>query len=124
MRKLASVPLVLFLPVWSWAQETSPTLLSDYMARGVFMLWLVGILVVVLLAGAILIVNFAFAAKRPQDRPVLMTRRPGDQGILKSHVYPEEPYEAWALPAEEPPEEEEKAPGIPRIPRAPKKRPA
>jgi hypothetical protein len=73
--------------------------LSDYTARVAIYVLLVGVLVAVVLIGGFLIVNLGLMSKRPEDR--VGGRTPSDLGLLKSQVWPEEPYQAKALPAED-----------------------
>lgn len=75
------------------------SLFSDYDAQVAFYVMLAGVLVAVLLIGGILVVNFSMMSKRPQDKTG--RRDPSDVALLRSVAWPQEPYEAWALPAEE-----------------------
>lgn len=84
-------------PVRNSMMAESP--FTDYMARLVVEVFLVGVLVTILLLGGLVLVNLGLMYKRPEDR--VGGRTPSDLGLLKNEAWPEVPYEQNILPAQE-----------------------
>lgn len=85
---------------WQLHQQTTPAApFTDYDAQVAVYVLLVGFLVTVLLVGGMLILNLGLMSKRAEDR--VGGRNPSDVGFLKNALWPEEPYYARSLPAEE-----------------------
>jgi len=75
------------------------SLFSDYTAGVVVYVLLSAFLVAVLLIGGMLIVNFGFLAKRPEDR--IGGRTPSDIATFKGNVWPDDVVVRNTLPASE-----------------------
>src|SRR5690349_16709204 len=76
---------------------------TNYTAGVAIFTLLVGFLVTSLLIGGFLVLNIGLLSKRPEDR--IGNRTPSMPGILKTEIWPEEPYKEFSLPAEEEDEE-------------------
>jgi hypothetical protein len=77
--------------------------MTQYTARAVGIVLIIGVLVTALLGGAFLILNLGLLSKRREDR--IGERTPSDLGILKSQFWPQEPDDHRVLPAMEDEEE-------------------
>jgi hypothetical protein len=96
---VVSLYLLLFT-LQAWAQQqapaqkprdvlTSPTgPMSNFTIDAILQTFLVGVLVVILLAGGILVVNFGLLSKRREDHTG--HRDPSDVGVFKDRTYPDE----------------------------------
>lgn len=76
---------------------------TEYTAGAVMYVLVIAVLVMVLLGGGFLLINFGLLSKRETDRSE--RREPSDLGILKNRVWPEEASVISILPAEENEEE-------------------
>jgi hypothetical protein len=72
---------------------------TDYTGAVVIYVIAIGVLVAALLIGAMLIVNLGMMSKRAEDH--IGTRTPGDVGILKDTLWPQEGESSTILPAED-----------------------
>jgi len=72
---------------------------TDYTASVAIYAFFIGVIVTVLLVGALFIINVGLMSKREEDR--VGGRTPSDVGFLKENVWPEVPYVGYQLPAEE-----------------------
>lgn len=74
------------------------SIMGDYTAAAVGIVFAIGVLVVILVGGGLLTLSLHFLTKRREDH--IGSRNPSDMGILKSSTWPEE-YEIRQLPAME-----------------------